>query len=84
MSFVIAYNGGFVLKDDGCNFTVKNPEDASFFNTKEDAMNARPGHHKDMGGDGFKGAVITYSYAKELYKMRIEMGIIEKPIRQDY
>ena len=58
MSYVIAMpNGRYVYKHDGMNDFVRNPRDATVFYTKADAIAGKPGHHRDMGGSGFKGTV---------------------------
>lgn len=54
-------DGRFVQKGGGMNDFVRKPRDATRFETKDEAHDARPGHHRDMGGSGFKGRVITYS-----------------------
>lgn len=62
MTYVIEMpNGTFVKKLDGMNDFVARPVDATIFRTKEDAVAGKPGHHKDMGGSGFKGRVVSYS-----------------------
>lgn len=57
----------FVRKSGGFNDFVRNPEDATKFYTREAAMNARPGHHRDMGGDGPVGTVVTLAAAEQVY-----------------
>lgn len=69
MEYVIQMpNGKFVYKHDGMNDFVSNPNAATRFYTKEDARAGRPGHHSDMGGSGFKGRVVSASYAQQKWR----------------
>lgn len=57
--FVITMpNGRYVRKGDGYNDWV-GLEEATRFLTKEDAEAGKPGHHRDMGGTGFKGRILS-------------------------
>jgi hypothetical protein len=62
--FVIWYDRGktrgYVRKGDGTNNFVRDIEDATKFPTKEAAVAGKPGHHRDMGGDGYHGTVMPY------------------------
>lgn len=49
---------GYVRKGDGTNDFVPDVEDATKFATHEQAEAAKPGHHRDMGGSGFKGRIV--------------------------
>jgi hypothetical protein len=60
--------GGYVLKHDGINMVVDDPRDASGFFTEEEARNARPGHARSMGGDGFFGTVMPLQRAIRNYE----------------
>lgn len=55
------HNGtkGYVRKGDGTNDFVPDIADAALFPTREAAVAAKPGHHRDMGGSGFKGRVVA-------------------------
>ena len=64
MYVLLMPNGRYVRKGDGINDFVRDVEDATKFYTKEAATAAKPGHHRDMGGSGFKGRVVTYTYEK--------------------
>lgn len=58
MSYLIMMDDGrYVLKSGGWNHFVEDPREATCFGTKDEARDARPGHHRDMGGSGFKGYV---------------------------
>lgn len=61
--FVIWYDHGgvrgYVLKGDGTNNFVADIADATVFPSREAAAAAKPGHHRDMGGSGFKGRVVA-------------------------
>lgn len=57
-------NGRFVHKHGGMNDFVLRPADASHYSTKEAAEAGKVGHHRDMGGSGFKGRIVTYSSVK--------------------
>jgi hypothetical protein len=57
-------DGKFVLKSDGWNHFVKRPCDASRYPDKESAEAGKVGHHRDMGGSGFKGRIVPYSRVK--------------------
>lgn len=68
MGYIIAWpKGGYVLKTDGMNLKVKNPRDATAFQSREEASNMRPGHHRDMGGHGFVGYPVDYYRACQHY-----------------
>lgn len=59
MAYVIQMpDGRYVRKGDGFNDFVREIEDATHFYTKDDAVAGKPGHHRDMGGNGFVGRVI--------------------------
>ena len=60
----------YIRKGGGCNTPVRNPNDATHFATKEAAHDARPGHHKDMGGNGYHGRVVTLESARRLAEAR--------------
>jgi len=49
--------GGYVLKTGGWNLPVRSPWDATKFETREEALAARPGHGREMGGSGYHGTV---------------------------
>jgi hypothetical protein len=51
--------GGYIEKRDGMNIGHQNPHLATRFATREEAHAARPGHHRDMGGSGFKGRIVS-------------------------
>jgi hypothetical protein len=51
-------DGRYVLKEGGWNHFVTDKQDATRYPTKEAALDARPGHHKDMGGAGYVGRVV--------------------------
>jgi hypothetical protein len=56
--FVIEMPSGlFVRKSGAMNDFVRDVEDATKFRTKEEAECGKPGHHRDMGGTGFKGTI---------------------------
>lgn len=54
-------DGSFVHKSGGMNDFVRNPNEASTYHTKEQAEAGKVGHHRDMGGSGFKGRIVKYS-----------------------
>jgi len=57
--FVVYLEGhGYVLKRDGMNTFVRDPRDASRYPTREAAEAGKVGHHRDMGGSGFKGRIV--------------------------
>lgn len=60
----------YVLKRDGMNLMVNDPRDASTFPDRETAMDKRPGHGRDMGGNGYHGTVVKYDDAVWTYNMR--------------
>ena len=51
-------DGSYVVKHDGWNLFVADKREATRYPTREDAHYARPGHHRDMGGTGYKGRVV--------------------------
>lgn len=58
-------NGLYVLKGAGTNDFVRDPRDATSFSNIVDAQASRPGHHRDMGGRGPMGRVVSLSSAKQ-------------------
>lgn len=52
-------DGTFLVKNGGVNNFTRDPKLATSFRSKEDAEAAKPGHHRDMGGTGFKGRVLS-------------------------
>ena len=75
MSYVIYHGplGGFIVKRDGMNIGVENPEFAKRFDTRRDAVDARPGHSRDMGGNGYVGCVMSYGDAIRAYEEMLRM-----------
>ena len=61
MGYVIYHAplGGYVEKRDGMNVGRKNARFATWYATRGEAMRARPGHDKAMGGNGYVGAVMS-------------------------
>lgn len=55
---LIMPDGCYVRKGDGTNDFVRDPREATRFDTKESAEAGKPGHHRDMGGTGFKGRIV--------------------------
>lgn len=71
MNYVIVWpKGGFVKKEDGMNLRVDDPRFASTFDTREEAMNMRPGHHRDMGGHGYVGSAMKRDAAIRWHEAR--------------
>lgn len=58
MYIIVMPNGLYVRKGGGCNDFVQDARHATQFPDKESARAAKPGHHKDMGGTGYKGRVV--------------------------
>lgn len=51
---------GYVRKHDGMNSFHSDPREASLYLTPEAARESGlVGHHRDMGGDGILGAVVS-------------------------
>lgn len=67
MYALIMPSGLYVRKGGGMNDFVPDPRDATSFRTREDAQAGKPGHHRDMGGSGFKGRVINHERAVDDY-----------------
>ena len=74
MAFVVYYdrNGrsGYVEKREGTVFLHDDPRKATQYADKEDAERGKVGHHRDMGGDGFFGRIMTYESALQDYYRR--------------
>lgn len=51
--------GGFVRKEEGAVRIVKDPRDATQYPDKDAAEAGKIGHHRDMGGSGFKGQIVA-------------------------
>jgi hypothetical protein len=66
--FVIQTQWGYVKQAGGCWNYVPNPDNASMYSTRREAMDNRPGHHRDMGGSGFHGEVMTHMQARQIYE----------------
>lgn len=73
MSYVVGWRSGYLLKKGGFNLEVEDPSRASFFSSRFEASNSRPGHDKAMGGKGFVGTVMTYERAEANYKALQEL-----------
>ena len=61
-------SGGYVRKREGAVSIVKDPRDASQYPDKESAEAGKIGHHRDMGGSGFKGRIVDYKAALRSFK----------------
>ncbi len=60
--------GGYIEKIGGMNIGHRDPRLATVFTTREAARDARPGHHRDMGGAGFVGSVVPLATAIRNYE----------------
>jgi hypothetical protein len=58
---------GYVEKRGGMVLFHDNPRDASRYPTKDTAEAGKIGHHRDMGGNGFKGQIVSYYAAVAAY-----------------
>lgn len=58
---------GYMLSSGGMVSAVKDPSCASWFDTREEARNHRPGHDAAMGGSGQKGTVVSLERAEANY-----------------
>lgn len=56
---LVMADGTYVWKGEGWNGFVRDPRMATTFNTWAEADSAKPGHHRDMGGSGFKGRIAS-------------------------
>jgi hypothetical protein len=69
--FVVYYtNGkvsGYVRKHDGMNDFLDDPRLASHYYSKESAESGKVGHHRDMGGSGFRGTIVPLRRATRDY-----------------
>jgi hypothetical protein len=62
--FVVHVDGqGYVEKRDGTVIFHADPSLADKYADKEDAERGKIGHHRDMGGSGFKGRIVPYASA---------------------
>jgi len=58
--FCVYVNGsGYVEKRNGTVFFHDDPRLASHYYDKDDAESGKIGHHRDMGGSGFKGKIVS-------------------------
>jgi len=64
--FIILTPQGYVIQRRGWWLYTKKPKQATQYHTREEAMNNRPGHHRDMGGKGFWGEVLSAYSAQPL------------------
>ena len=70
-AIVIYLDGkGYVEKRGGTVFFHDDPRLATVYSDLEDAERGKVGHHRDMGGDGFKGRKISYRSAVSSFKRR--------------
>lgn len=73
MAFVVYYdrNGrsGYVEKREGTVFLHDDPRKATQYADKEDAERGKVGHHRDMGGDGFFGRIVSYESAVRWFQL---------------
>jgi|GEM_PF-5476926 len=58
MFILMMPDGTYVRKGNGDNTFVRDPREATKFLDKEAAEAGKPGHHRDMGGSGFKGRIL--------------------------
>lgn len=59
---------GYVRKRDGMNDFLSDPSRASTYPTADWARGSGlVGHHRDMGGDGFRGRVVSLETARRDY-----------------
>jgi len=69
--FVVHVDGrGYVEKNDGANFFHRDPRRASTYPDRDAAEAGKVGHHRDMGGSGFKGRIVPCESAARSYKAR--------------
>jgi hypothetical protein len=59
---------GYVMKRDGTVHLVSDPRHADSYQTRDDAQAGKVGHHRDMGGSGFKGNIISLRTATSNFK----------------
>jgi hypothetical protein len=60
---------GFVRKRDGMNSFLADPDLATKYSTRDEAATkGKVGHHRDMGGSGFKGQVVSMADARRHYQ----------------
>lgn len=62
--------GGYVRKEGGAVSIVQDPRDASKYPDRESAEAGKIGHHRDMGGSGFKGRIVSYETSLRSYRRR--------------
>lgn len=72
MAFVVYYDRnnqrGFVEKREGTVFFHDDPRKATVYSDRDDAERGKVGHHRDMGGDGFFGRIVSYESAVRSFK----------------